>query len=139
MELGYRHVDLLLLHWPNPLVSFRDTARAMAELRDDGLVRHAGVDMALTAYSPLARGAILDDDVLAEVGERYERTPAQVVLRWVTGFENFLAIPKSASRAHLEENLAAMAFELDERDRERTTRPSLLRSLGLFLRDEITS
>jgi diketogulonate reductase-like aldo/keto reductase len=42
-RLGTGYVDLLLLHWPNPLVDLRDTARAMAELRDDGLIRHAGV------------------------------------------------------------------------------------------------
>jgi diketogulonate reductase-like aldo/keto reductase len=41
LDTGY--VDLCLLHWPNPLVDFEDTARAMAELRDDGLIRHAGV------------------------------------------------------------------------------------------------
>jgi diketogulonate reductase-like aldo/keto reductase len=41
LDTGY--VDLLLLHWPNPLVDFGDTARGMADLVDDGLVRHVGV------------------------------------------------------------------------------------------------
>jgi diketogulonate reductase-like aldo/keto reductase len=42
-RLDTSYVDLLLLHWPNPLVDFGDTARAMAELRDDGLADNVGV------------------------------------------------------------------------------------------------
>jgi len=178
-RLGTGYVDLLLLHWPNPLVDFRDTARAMAELNDDGLVRHAGVsnfrrwrlrrarerspvplladqvhlhpfytrrtlrgycesvDVLVTAYSPLARGGLVDDDVLAGIGARYDKTPPQVALRWLTGSANVAAIPKSSSRNHLAENLAIFDFELPDAERERVARPSLLRSLGLFLRAEL--
>jgi len=42
-RLDTDYVDLLLLHWPMPLVSFRKTARGMARLREEGLIRHAGV------------------------------------------------------------------------------------------------
>jgi diketogulonate reductase-like aldo/keto reductase len=177
LDTGY--VDLLLLHWPNPLVSFRDTARAMAELRDEGLIRHAGVsnfrrwrlrrarekspiplladqvrlhpfypqsalreyavetDALVTAYSPLAHGGLLRDEVLAEIGARYDRTAPQVALRWATGFENVAAIPRSSSRDHLAQNLDVFDFELDAAERERITRSSLLRSSALFLRNEM--
>ena len=42
-NLRVDHVDLLLLHWPNPEVELEATLQALAELRDDGLIGHAGV------------------------------------------------------------------------------------------------
>ncbi|MFB6139507.1 MAG: aldo/keto reductase [Halosimplex sp.] len=181
VRLGTDYVDLLLLHWPNPLVSFEKTARGMAALRDDGLIAHAGVsnfrrwrlrrarekstipiladqvrmhpfytrealreycaatDTMLTAYSPLAHGGLIDDPVCAEIGERYDKTPVQVALRWATQYENVAVIPKSTSREHLRQNLEIFDFELSEGERERIARPSLLKSFGLFLRNEMRS
>jgi 2,5-diketo-D-gluconate reductase B len=37
------YVDLLLIHWPNPDFDLGATLAAMAELRDEGKVRHLGV------------------------------------------------------------------------------------------------
>jgi 2,5-diketo-D-gluconate reductase B len=37
------HLDLLLIHWPNPAVPLAETLDAMARLRDVGLVRGVGV------------------------------------------------------------------------------------------------
>jgi 2,5-diketo-D-gluconate reductase B len=169
-RLGTDYVDLLLLHWPNPLVDFADTARAMTELVDDGLVRHVGVsnfsrrrlrkarraadvplfanqvqfhpyrpqrdllrycqdeDLLLTAYSPLARGGILDDEVLVEVATKYGKSPAQVALRWAVQHHNVVAIPKSSDRGHLEANLDIFDVTLSSAEMERITRPSLLRT-----------
>ena len=42
-NLRVDHVDLLLLHWPNPEVELEATLQALAELRDGGLIGHAGV------------------------------------------------------------------------------------------------
>ena len=42
-NLRVDHVDLLLLHWPNPEVALEGTLQALAALREDGLIGHAGV------------------------------------------------------------------------------------------------
>lgn len=42
-DLGLDHVDLLLVHWPNPSVPLNDTLAALHRVRQDGLARHIGV------------------------------------------------------------------------------------------------
>ena len=42
-KLGTGHVDLLLLHWPNPDVPVEETLSALGELQDAGEVHHLGV------------------------------------------------------------------------------------------------
>lgn len=42
-RLGMDYVDLLLIHWPSFLVPIEETLGAMADLVDEGLVRHVGV------------------------------------------------------------------------------------------------
>jgi diketogulonate reductase-like aldo/keto reductase len=79
-------------------------------------VRH---DIALTAYSPLARGDVLSDDVFAEIGDRYDKTPAQVALRWLVQQDTVVAIPKASSRDHLEQNLAVFDFSLSGAEMKR--------------------
>lgn len=71
---------------------------------------------ALTAYSPLARGGVLDDDVLAGIGDRYDKSAAQVALRWLLQQDDVVAIPKATSREHIEQNLAAFDFELTDEE-----------------------
>jgi diketogulonate reductase-like aldo/keto reductase len=82
----------------------------------------------LTAYSPLAQGGVLDDDVLTEIGERYDKSPAQVAVRWAVQHENVHAIPKSTSREHLADNLDVFDFSLTRAEHDRITRPSLLKT-----------
>ncbi|MFB6298809.1 MAG: aldo/keto reductase [Halobacteriales archaeon] len=70
--------------------------------------------LALTAYSPLARGDVIGHDVLARIGDRYDKTAPQVALRWLIQQEGVVAIPKTTSRDHLEENLVVFDFSLTE-------------------------
>jgi diketogulonate reductase-like aldo/keto reductase len=48
-RLGVDHVDLLLIHWPNPEVPLADTVGALNEARANGLTRHIGVSNFPTA------------------------------------------------------------------------------------------
>jgi diketogulonate reductase-like aldo/keto reductase len=97
----------------------------------------AGNDVALTAYSPLARGDVLSDSLLERIGERYDRSAAQVALRWLVQQENVVAIPKSSSRDHLEQNLAVFEFSLTDEEMARIDDHD--GSLGVRLRNRLPS
>ncbi|WP_276282729.1 aldo/keto reductase [Halorussus caseinilyticus] len=71
-------------------------------------------DVALTAYSPLARGDLLSDALLARIGERYGKSAPQVALRWLVQQHGVVAIPKASSRRHLEQNLDVFEFSLTD-------------------------
>lgn len=76
-------------------------------------------DLALVAYSPLAHGRVLREPAVKDVAARLGVSAAQVALRWLVEQEGVAAIPKASSRAHLEDDLAALALELSAEDRER--------------------
>jgi diketogulonate reductase-like aldo/keto reductase len=76
-------------------------------------------DVILTAYSPLAKGRVADDEVLQRIGERYDKSAAQVALRWLVQQEQVAAIPKASSRDHLRANLDVFDFTLGDDEMER--------------------
>ncbi|MDB5591442.1 aldo/keto reductase [Enterovirga sp.] len=68
--------------------------------------------LALTAYCPLGRGAVLEDEAVRRVAERHGKTPSQIVLRWHVQQPGVVAIPKSGTPKHIADNLDIFAFEL---------------------------
>jgi diketogulonate reductase-like aldo/keto reductase len=72
-------------------------------------------DIVLEAYSPLAKGQILQDGELAKVAERNRRTPAQILIRWALQ-RGLVVIPKSSNRERIRENAAVFDFELSSGD-----------------------
>jgi 2,5-diketo-D-gluconate reductase B len=79
------------------------------------LARPAGV--ALTAYSPIAKGAGEKDPVLQGIARKHGRTPTQVALAWLLGQDGVAAIPKAAGEANQRANLEAATLRLDDEDR----------------------
>jgi 2,5-diketo-D-gluconate reductase A len=68
------------------------------------------------SWSPLASGGeLLREPVLAGIGERHGRTPAQVVLRWHVQ-QGLVTFPKASSRGRLVENLDVFGFALTDED-----------------------
>jgi len=65
----------------------------------------------LEAWSPLKRGILLDEPVLIEIGQKYSKTPAQIILRWDLQTE-VITIPKSSNVERLKENADIFDFEL---------------------------
>ena len=81
-------------------------------LQQHGLRRvHEELGIATEAWSPLAKGGVLDDPTVVAIAEAHERTPAQVVIRWHLQLGN-IVIPKSVTPARIEENFRVFDFEL---------------------------
>jgi len=68
----------------------------------------------LTAYSPLDIGDVMDETLLAEIGNRYEKTAPQVSIRWLLQQEMVSTIPKAAETEHVQENFDVFDFELTD-------------------------
>lgn len=79
---------------------------------------HASLGIATQAWSPLARGSILADPVLAELAAAHGRTTAQIVLRWHVQLGH-LVIPKASTVERIQENLHVFDFTLSEPDMAR--------------------
>src|SRR6266704_2852416 len=152
-RLELSHVDLLLLHWPNPQIPLADTLGALCKVRQMGLARHIGVsnftvalieeavrlapeplvcnqiemhpfldqskvvaacrahDLAVVAYSPIARGGAKNDAVLARIGKAHGKTAAQVSLRWLVQ-QQIVVIPRTSRVERLSENFSIFDFKL---------------------------
>lgn len=69
----------------------------------------------MEAYSPLTRGRKLGNKTVKEISKKYNKTPAQVLIRW--GLQHSIVeIPKSGNERHLIENADVFDFSLDEND-----------------------
>jgi 2,5-diketo-D-gluconate reductase A len=71
--------------------------------------------IAFEAWSPLARGKVLDDPVVTRIAAAMNKAPAQVVLRWHLQ-RGDVVFPKSVSRHRIAQNFAVFDFELSESD-----------------------
>jgi 2,5-diketo-D-gluconate reductase A len=84
--------------------------------------------IAIEAWSPLARGNVLSEPVIESIAGRTGKTPAQVVLRWHIERGDII-FPKSVTPARIRENIDIFDFELSGADVE---------EISLLNRDERT-
>lgn len=68
-------------------------------------------DIAVTSWSPLARGRLLEDPVLAEVAQQHNKSIAQVIIRWHLQ-SDLIVIPKSVTPSRIQENAEVFDFSL---------------------------
>lgn len=73
--------------------------------------------IAVTAWSPLARGRVFDTPQVTTVAQQLGVTPAQAVLRWHIQLGN-VVIPKSVTPARIAANLDIDSFELSSQQME---------------------
>lgn len=72
--------------------------------------RHGAV---VEAWSPIAQGAVLDDEVVGRVAAAHGKTPSQVTLRWHVE-RGDIVFPKSMHEARMRENFEIFDFALTE-------------------------
>ena len=70
------------------------------------------------AYCPICRGDVAKDSVIIELSEKYNKTPAQVTLRWLIQQQS-VAIPKTSKLHRMKENIDIYDFEIDTKDMTR--------------------
>ena len=82
-------------------------------------VRAYGKDHAIAteAWSPIAKGAVLDDETIGRIAGGCGKSPAQVVLRWHIQ-RGDIVFPKSVSPDRVRANFDLFDFELDDADME---------------------
>jgi 2,5-diketo-D-gluconate reductase B len=69
--------------------------------------------MAVVAYSPVARGGVKRDKVLAKIGAAHDKTAVQVALRFLVQ-QGIVVIPRTSRVERLKENLAIFDFALSK-------------------------
>jgi diketogulonate reductase-like aldo/keto reductase len=73
------------------------------------------LDILVEAYSPLGTGKIFQVPELKELAEKYQRSVAQLVLRWSLQ-HGFLPLPKSVHRDRIRENIQLFDFAIEPDD-----------------------
>ena len=84
---------------------FLDQSKLVAACRAHG--------MAVTAYSPIARGNAKNDALLTRIGKAHGKTAAQVCLRYLVQ-QKIAVIPRTSKLERLEENCSIFDFALSD-------------------------
>lgn len=71
--------------------------------------------IAVTSWSPLARGRLLDEPTLKRISAKYGKSTAQVIIRWHLQHD-LVVIPKSVTPTRIKENCDVFDFELSFED-----------------------
>lgn len=69
---------------------------------------------AFTAYSPLARGEVRDDDTVRSIADAHDTDPTAISLAWLLSKPQVTTIPKTTNPDHLASNRSALDIELSD-------------------------
>jgi diketogulonate reductase-like aldo/keto reductase len=72
-------------------------------------------NIVIEAYSPLAHAHAMDNEVVAAIAKKHNKTYAQIMLRWLVQ-QDFVVLPKSVTPSRVAENIVIFDFALDEED-----------------------
>jgi diketogulonate reductase-like aldo/keto reductase len=108
------------------IIAFNEVVPAVNQIETHPFNQQIEVQKFLTennvqieSWGPFAEGKnnIFQNELLASIGRKYNKTIAQVILRWLTQ-RSVVAIPKSVRKERIEENFNIFDFELSAEDLE---------------------
>ena len=73
-------------------------------------------NIVVQAYSPLAGGQVVTDPLCNKVGVKYNKTGANVGLKWVVQHENTAVVVKASQKEYLMEDIEVFNWKLDLQD-----------------------
>ena len=112
-----RLIDLIIHNEIVPAVNQIETHPFHQQNETQKFLRQHNVQ--IESWGPFAEGKnnIFHNELLASIGKKYNKSVAQVVIRWLTQ-RDVIAIPKSVRKERMEENFNIFDFELSTEDME---------------------
>ena len=110
-----RVMDLIVNSGFTPAVNQIETHPSHQQVETQQFLQDNNVQ--IQSWGPFAEGKnnIFQNEVLLSIGKKYNKSVAQVVLRWLTQ-RGVVAIPKSVRKERMEENFNIFDFELSNDD-----------------------
>ena len=112
-----RLIDLIIHNEIVPAVNQIETHPFHQQIETQKFLQENNVQ--IESWGPFAEGKndLFHNELLASVGKKYNKSIAQVVIRWLTQ-RGVIAIPKSVRKERMEENFNSLDFELSAEDME---------------------
>jgi len=112
-----RLIDLIIHNEIIPAIDQIETHPFHQQIETQKFLKENNVQ--IESWGPFAEGKnnLFHNKLLASIGEKYNKTIAQVVIRWLTQ-RGVIAIPKSVRKERMEENFNIFDFELSAEDME---------------------
>jgi 2,5-diketo-D-gluconate reductase A len=113
-----RLVDLMIHNEVIPAVNQVETHPFCQQIESHNLMKENNVQ--IESWGPFAEGRnnMFQNEVLVSIAENYNKSVAQVILRWLTQ-RGVVAIPKSVRKERIIENITIFDFELSQEDMEK--------------------
>jgi diketogulonate reductase-like aldo/keto reductase len=124
-HIGVSNFDLALLKQARACLSKADISAVQNKFnllsREDerSVIPYAEKEgMVYMAYTPIAKGDLVNNSFLASVGAKYKRSAVQVALNWLICINPVVPVPRASKLPHMEENAGAMGWRLKPEDWE---------------------
>jgi 2,5-diketo-D-gluconate reductase A len=113
-----RLVDLMIHNEVIPAVNQVEMHPFCQQIESAKLMKENNVQ--IESWGPFAEGRnnMFQNEILVSIAEKYNKSVAQVILRWLTQ-RGVVAIPKSVRKERIIENFNIFDFELSQEDMER--------------------